>query len=133
MAKYHHPDILDFGLDRVRAKIAAGNTVKLHYLKAYAAADSYATVTGNSVGSVALATGDLTLGNQGTNGRQVAVAAKNITASANSGAGPNTHIAILDETESKVLVATDEITDQQIFTGNLIAVPGWNFKASQPV
>lgn len=132
MAKFFHPDLLDFGLDRVRAKIAASNTVKLHYLKAYTAGDSYSTVSGNSLGSVALAELDLTLGDQGTNGRQVAVAAKNVTATADSGATPDTHGAILDETESKVLVVTDETINQQIYTGNIIALPTWAFKQNQP-
>jgi|GEM_PF-2100003 len=201
--KYYHPDFLDFGLDRIRAKIAAGNTVKLHILKAYAAGDSYATAFGNSIGSVALAEGDLTLGNQGTNGRQVAVASKNLTASGASeqydsgtatAGGANTltdsgkawsvnghagraakivggtgagqsrriasntatqltvtvnwttppdatsqyqilddvHFAILDETESKVLVATDEDSNQVITAGNPVTTPAWAAKQNQP-
>lgn len=134
MPKYYHPDLLDNGLDYVRARIAAGDTVTLHVIKTYAAADAYATVSGNSVGSVALAAGDLTLGNQGTNGRQVTVAAKNIAAaSAGSGASPDLHIAILNETASKVMVVTDESSDQVITAGNPISVSAWAIKANQPV
>jgi hypothetical protein len=133
MPKWYHPDILDNGLAHVEAQIDASHTVKLHYLKAYAAADSYATVAGNSIGSVALAGADLALSDQGTNGRQLTVAAKNITATADSGATPDTHVAILDETDSKVLIVTDETSDAQILTGNIIAVPSWNAKMNQPV
>jgi hypothetical protein len=203
MPKYYHPDLLDYGLDRVRAKIAASNTVKLHALKAYTAGDSYSTASANSIGSVALAEGDLTLGNQGTNGRQLAVAAKNITATADAaqidsgtatsggastltdtgkswttdqhlgrvvkitagtGSGQskrisaNTatqltvesawstapdatsqykivhdlHVAILDQTESKVLIVTDETSNQQLLTDNILAIPSWNAKQNQP-
>jgi hypothetical protein len=132
MPKWYHPDLLDNGLARVEAQIDASHNVKLHYLKAYAAADSYATVTGNSIGSVALTGADLALSDQGTNGRQLTIAAKNITATADSGATPDTHVAILDETDSKVLIVTDETSDAQILTGNIIAVPSWNAKMNQP-
>lgn len=132
MAKWYHPDILDYGLDRVRERIAVPNTVKLHILKAYAAADSYATALANSVGSVALAATDLSLGDQGSNGRQVTVATKNITASAGSGATPDIHIAILDETDSKVLVVTDETGNAEITTGQVWQAPAWAFKQNQP-
>ena len=86
MPKWYHPDILDFGLDRPRERIAVGSkTLKLKLLKAYAAADSYATANGNSVGeSAALVAGDFTLANQGTNGRQVTVTGKTFNASAST-------------------------------------------------
>lgn len=203
MPKYYHPDILDYGLDRVRAKIAATNTVKLHALKAYTAGDAYSTANGNSIGSVALATDDLALSNQGSNGRQLTIAAKNITATADAAqiasgtatSGGNTtltdstkswstdqhlgrvvkitggtgsgqskrisantatqltvesawstnpdatsqykilydlHAAILDQTDSKVLIVTDETSNQQVLTDNTIAMPAWNAKQNQP-
>ena len=133
MAKYMHPDLMDFGLDRIRAQIAAAATVKVHVIKAYTQGDSYATVAGNSVGSVALATGDLTLADQGTLGRQVTVASKSITAaSAGSGASPNLHQAVLDETNSKVLFVTDETTDQVVASGNPITTFAMVLKTNQP-
>ncbi|MGI2325339.1 MULTISPECIES: hypothetical protein [Methylococcus] len=42
------------------------------------------------------------------------------------------HIALLDETNGKVLVVTDEISNQVIQTGNLITVPTWAFGMNQP-
>lgn len=133
MAKYYNPDILDFGLDRIRAKIAATNTVKLHVLKAYTTSDVYNTAKNtNSVGSVTLATGDLTLADQGTLGRQVTISSKTITASADSGTNPDLHIAILDETESKILLVTDETSNQQIANGNTLNIPTWSAKMNQP-
>ncbi|QXP88551.1 hypothetical protein [Methylococcus capsulatus] len=42
------------------------------------------------------------------------------------------HIALLDETNGKVLVVTDEISDQVIQTGNVITVPTWAFGLNQP-
>lgn len=133
MAKWFHPDLLDLGLDRVRNRIAAANDVRLHVLATYTAGQAWATVLGNSIGNTALAEGDLTLGDQGTNGRQVAVGAKSMTAGENSGAAPDLHIAILNHTDSKVMVVTDETTDQVVTQGNPINVPGWAFKQNQPV
>ena len=131
MAKYYNPDLMDFGLDRIRAK-AAANTVTLRLITAYTQGDSYATVNGNSILSIALADTDLALGNQGTLGRQVQVAAKSGTASGSSSGGDNLHIAIVDETESKVLAATDETSDQVITSGNTVNVPAFALKMNQP-
>lgn len=133
MAKYMHPNLMDFGLDYIRASIAGGATVKVHVIKAYSQGDSYATTSGNSIGSVALATGDLALADQGTLGRQVTVASKSITAaSGNSGATPNLHQAVLDETNSRVLFVTDETTDQVVTSGNPITTFAMVLKTNQP-
>lgn len=129
MAKYLGSGVLDNGLDYPRSRIAAGDTVKLHVIKAYALGDSYATVVGNSVGNIALAAGDLVLGADGTSGRKVQVGSKNIAAaSAGSGASPDLHIAIVNETASAVNVVTDETTNQVITAGNPITVPTFAFK-----
>lgn len=131
--KYYNPDILDYGLSRVKTKIDAANTVKLHILKAYTTSDTYTTAKNtNSVGSVALASGDITAADQGTLGRQITIAAKSLTASADSGASPDLHVAILDETDSKILIVTDETSNQQIVNGNTINVPSWAAKMNQP-
>lgn len=205
MPKFYHTDILDFGLDRPRERIAVGSkTLKLKVIKAYTAADSYATVNGNSVGeSSALAAGDFTLANQGTNGRQVTVTGKTFTSTASTtqydsgtatsggattltdtgkafttnahalralkitggtGAGQtrrivsNTatvitvdtawgtnpasgstyqildeiHVAVLNDTDSQVLLVTDETTDQVITSGNSVTVPNTVWKMNQP-
>lgn len=127
MAKWYHTDVLDNGLSVLDTAVT-----QLHLLKAYSAGDSYATVTTtNSLGSVAIAAGDIVLANQGTNGRQATVAAKTITGCTASGAAPNLHIALVDG--SRVLAVTDETSDQEIFNGNDVNVPTFACKMNQPV
>ena len=127
MAKWYHPDVLDNGLSLLDTAVTS-----MHLISAYSAGDAFATVTTtNSLGSVAIAGGDITLANQGTNGRQAAVAAKTITGATASGAAPDLHIALVDGT--RVLAVTDETSDQEIFNGNDVNVPGFNCKMNQPV
>lgn len=127
MPKYMGSAILDNGLDYARARAAAGDAIKVHVLKAYSSGDSYATVIGNSVGSAALAAGDLALANDSTTGRKVTVASKSITAaSANSGASPDLHQAVVNETTSAVYLVTDETSNQVITAGNPITTTSWS-------
>lgn len=127
MAKYYHPDVLDQGLAVLDTQVTT-----LHLLKAYTQGDNYTTVTvTNSLGSVAIAAGDIVLQNQGTLGRQAAVAAKTITGALASGVSPNLHVALVDGT--RVLAVTDETSDQQIFSGNNVNVPAFNCRMNQPV
>lgn len=128
MPKWYHPDVLDQGINLIKT-----NSQRVAVIKNYAAADSYATVTGNIVAAAATVSGDYTLGNQGTNGRQVTTLAKSPTASASSAGGDNLHIAYLDDTNSKVLAVTDETTDQVITSGNTVNIPSLNLKMNQPV
>ncbi len=205
MPKWYHPDLLDFGLDRMRAQDVAGNDLELHLITAYAEADSEATVEGNSIGSVDLVgASDFTLANQGTNGRQVTIGAKTIASASGSsqqyetntatsggastltrtGAGwtvnehdgraieitagtgsgqtrniasntadtitvetawstepdatsvyrivDNLHVAVIDQTESKVLLVTDETSNQIVTAGNQVNVPAVVAKQNQP-
>ena len=129
MPKYLGSDCIDNGIDFPRVRKVAGDGIELHVIKAYALGDSYATVVGNSVGSVALAATDLVLAADATVGRKVTVGAKSITAaSANSGASPDLHFAIVNTTSSTVLVVTDETSNQVITLGNPIETPAWAFK-----
>src|SRR5690242_13930799 len=91
MAKYAHADVLDGGLNGIKTV-----ATKMLLLKAYAAADSYATVTGNAICTVTMVSGDYTLSGADNAPRVLTVAAKSGTASANSGATPNLHIAFTD-------------------------------------
>lgn len=130
MARWLHPDVLDNGLAYLKA-----NCNQVSVLRAYAAGDSYVTVTGNSVCDIAAATGDFTLGNGSySNSRKISVAAMAANATANSGESPDLHFAYLDTANSKVLGVTDETSDQQIYTGNLVSCPALDplFVALQP-
>lgn len=122
MAKYINPHVLDNGLACIGTAADAG-TVKYHLLKAYAAGDSFATATGNSVAAVAITSGDLTLAAHNTTGRKVTVAQKSATATGNSGATPDLHLAIIDHSNSRVLLVTNETTDRQVLTNDAVVLP----------
>lgn len=128
MAKFFNSRVLDYGLTEVTTN---GNRLVL--LKTYTFGDSYATVnTTNNIGFVAVSGADMTLESNG-NARRIVVAAKTITGATDSGAAPDLHVAIVDTVNSRVLVVTDETSDQQIFNGNDVNVPTWNITMNQPV
>ncbi|MCK9622783.1 MAG: hypothetical protein M0R47_19885 [Methylobacter sp.] len=128
MSKYHHPDVLDNGLSRIKT-----NTQRVALIKNYTAGDSYATVTGNIVAAAATTSTDFTLADQGTLGRKVTSTAKAPTATTASLVTDNLHFALLDDTNSKVLTVTDETTDQVVTTGNTVSIPALTFNFNQPV
>lgn len=128
MAKWYDAKVLDEGLT-----ILDTDANELHLLRAYSAADNYVTVTStNSLGSVAIAGGDITLGAQGTNGRQAVVAQKTVLSATASGVTPDLHVALVDTVNSLVLAVTDETSDQEIFGGNNVTIPTFNCKMNQP-
>ncbi|MFO1268556.1 MAG: hypothetical protein U1F25_13675 [Rubrivivax sp.] len=115
----------------IRTLAGTASRVKMHVIKAYAAGDSYATVTGNSCGSFDMAAADFAQSSNGSN-RRTTVAAKAITLTANSGASPNLHIAVVDSTGSAVLLVTDETSDQVLTSGGTFNVPAWTYDVNQP-
>jgi hypothetical protein len=127
MAKYAHADVLDGGLNAIK-----NNALRMLLLKAYSAADSYATVTANAICSVTVSATDFTLSNGSGGARVLTVSAKSGTASANSSAAPNLHIAFTDNV-GKVLWVTDETSDQVVTSGNTINFPTLTYTSGQPV
>ena len=128
MAKWVDSDVLDLGINRIKT-----NANKMILLKAYTAADSYATVNAtNNIAEVAMATGDFALGSSGSNRTLTTTAKSGVTATANSGASPNLHIAFVDTTNSKVLWVTDETSDQVVTSGNTINFPAVVYTSNQP-
>lgn len=128
MAKWVDSDVLDLGINRIKT-----NANVMHLIKAYAAGDSYATVIGNSIGNVAMTSGDYALGAGASSARTLTTASgKTANASANSGASPNLHLAFVDSVNSKVLWVTDETTDQVVTAGNPLAFPSVVYTSNQP-
>jgi hypothetical protein len=126
MAKYAHADVLDGGLNAIK-----NNATRMLLLKNYTMADSYATVAGNAICTVAMVSGDYTLSGADGASRILTIAAKSGTASANSGISPNLHIAFTDNV-GKVLLVTDETTDQVVTSGNTINFPSLTYTSGQP-
>jgi hypothetical protein len=133
MAKWANASVLDGGSDSVRTLAGTASRVKMHVIKAYSAGDAYATVvTTNSCGSVDMVAGDFVQSGAAGAARVTTIGAKNITLNANSGVGPNLHIAIVDSTGSAVLLVTDETSDQVLTSGNTFNVPSWTYTVGQP-
>lgn len=119
MAKWLHADVLDNGPAYIKT-----NCNKVLLLKSYSAGDSYATVNGGTVkvAEAALVTGDFSHSNGASSSRTLTAA---ISGKSGGNALLNTvngtddmHMAFVDTTNSKVLWATDETTDQSITSGN---------------
>jgi hypothetical protein len=126
MAKYAHADVLDGGLNAIK-----NGAIRMLLLKAYTAGDSYATVTGNAICTIAMVSGDYTLSGADNAPRVLTVAAKSGTASTSSGASPNLHIAFTDNV-GKVLWVTDETSDQVVTSANTVNFPSLTYTSSQP-
>jgi hypothetical protein len=133
MAKFAGVSVLDGGSDLIRTRAGTASRIKQHIIKAYAAGDSYATVTGNSCGSVDMVAGDFVQSGASGASRVTTIAAKSISLSAGSGASPNLHVAIVDSVSSEVLWVTDETTDQVLFNGGTFNIPSWTMTLPQPV
>lgn len=133
MPKYAHPDILDGGANVIVAAAGTAGRVKQHLITAYTAGDSYATVISNSVASYDMVSGDFSQATNGSNGRELTIGAKSgNNASASSGATPDLHQAIVDSTNSKVWLVTDETTDQVITSGNPVNLGTFKYTVAQP-
>lgn len=125
MAKFSSPNFLDGGLNYLK-----NTATKLLLIKAYAVGDSYATVTGNKLAEVTMASGDFTLSSSSLS-RLVTTAAKSGAATASSGASPNLHFAFTDGT-GEVIWVTDETSDQVITAGNTVNIPALTYTVNQP-
>ena len=130
MPKYLHPDTLDNGLQHIIDQ-AAGN-VDMLLIDGYTQGDSYADVNAAKVMTIDLVGGDFTFGDQGTFGRQLAVAEKSGTASGNA-TTPDLHVAIVDVTNTEVLAVTDETGDADVAISDPLTIPTFNIKMNQPV
>ena len=131
MAKFASSSVLDGGSDLMRTLAGTTSRVKQHVIKAYTVGDSYATVIGNSCGSIDLVAADIAQSANGSN-RRTTFAAKAITLTASSGATPNLHIAIVDSTGTAVLYVADETTDQVLTSGGTFNCPTFTYDVNQP-
>lgn len=129
MPKWVNSDVLDLGINRIRT-----NANAMWLIRAYAAGDSYATVSGNMVAEVAMAPADYTLGNGAGSARTLTTASgkSDSSANANSGASPDLHIAFVDTAASAVLWVTDETSNQVITAGNQVNFPSLVYTSNQP-
>jgi len=124
MAKWVHSDVLDGGLNTIK-----NGATKMILIKAYAAGDNYATVTGNAVATAPMTSADFALASAGSN-RTLTSAAKSAVASAAGGTGDH-HIAFTDGT-AKVLWVTDETGEAAVNPGDTVNFPSLTYNSNQP-
>jgi hypothetical protein len=128
--KYTHPDILDGGLLALK-----NGATRLLLVKKYTAGDSYATVTGNAIVSITVASTDFTIAN-GTNGaRQITLAAKSAAATGAglaANASGEDHEFVLTDGSSRVLQVFDETSEQANQVGDTITTPALTYTSNQP-
>lgn len=133
MAKWANAMLLDGGSDLLRTLAGTAGRIKQHVIKAYAAGDSYSTVTGNSCGSVDMAAEDFVQSGAPGSARTTTISAKSITSlSAGSGSAPDLHIALVDSLGGAVLLVTSETTDQVLTAANQFNIPAWTYAVDQP-
>ncbi len=133
--KLFHNDVFDFGLDAVKTN---GNKLVLckQPPTTFVEANNLASdvPAGFKIAEVALVPADLVIADRTGGGREITVAAKpGVNALDNSLATDDLHIAILDATNSKLMVVTDETTDQPVTSGNQVNLPTFKFGYPDPV
>lgn len=112
--------------------VIKNTATKMLLISNYAVGNSYATVVGNIVASVAVSGVDFTTSGVDGASRVLTTAIKTATATAAAPIGNDLHIAFTDGTSS-VLWVTDEITNQAIILGNTINFPAITHTVTQPV
>ena len=126
MAKWVNSLVLDNGLNQIK-----NNATSMALLKAYSAGDNWATVSGNIIATVSMTGTDFTLGDSGSNRTLTVASGKTATASGNSGASPDLHIAFTNGS-STVYWVTDETTNQVVTSGNTVNFPAPVYTSNQP-
>ena len=123
MAKSINNTVLDQALNYVKSN-ATRMTICSAQPTTYAEANStYA------LGSVTMASGDFTLANGDVSGRKITVAAK--TGNAVAVAGTATHVALLDVTNSALLLVTT-CASQAVASGGTFDVGSWKDEIQAP-
>lgn len=122
--QYKHPDLFDYGLDRLKTATTSIALVDYNYV----AGDSYATVRGAAdVNIIAEKTGvvdaDIVLSTYG-NGRKATVASFTVTpVKTSGGVTDRLRFAALDTVNSKVLEVWQETSSQIVTIGMDITFP----------
>ena len=124
MATFYDQSALDALLDVIKLE-----ATQVILLDTYTQGQNYATVTGNSIATAAITSGDFTGPTANGQDQRLVFNGKLGAATADSTLA-QLHIAIISG--SKVLAVTDETSDQAITNGNPVDFPSFFMQASQP-
>jgi len=137
MAKTFNNDLFDKGLSEITAAATAGTlNLVLCSQQPLTLADASTLYDGTAnkyrlSDAIAVAAVDVTLADRAAGGREITVAAKSGTAQVTLAAGSNLHYALYDTT--RLLMVSDETSDQALTSGNPINFPSFKFGMSDPV
>lgn len=124
MAKYIHADVLDAALNHIKANCTM-------QVVCSAMPTTYAEATAAyMLAQVAMAPGDFGIAAGVTSGRRITVAGKTGASVINSGTA--THVALVDATNSKVLLVTT-IAPQSLTAGNPLTFGSYSDEIRDPV
>ena len=122
MAKLISDDALDAALQYI-----IDNVSHIHVLSQIPTA--YADVATYTLGNTTLVSGDFgALGDFTSGGRQIAIPQKTVTGTA---AGTVTYLALIDSSETELLVYSDTVS-QAITNGGSLVVPTWLIYIEDP-
>jgi len=137
MAKTFHNDLFDKGLSEVTAAATAG-TLRLVLCSqqplTLADASTLYDTTANKYrvsDAITVAAGDVSIADKTGGGREVTVATKAGAAQATIAAGFNLHYALYADT--RLLMVSDETSDQALTSGNPITFPEFKFGFNDPI
>lgn len=123
MGKSVHDDVLDGALNIIK-----NNCTRMTLCSAEPTTYTEGNAT-YALLDVTLASGDFTVSNGDTNGRKVRVAAKTgITPDSN---GTATHVALLDVSNSKLLLVTT-MPSKAFTTADLVDTAAWDYELADP-
>lgn len=124
--KAFHTDVYDKGLNNVKSscnKIIITNGVPN--------VNDYGATVAMKVAEVSVSSGDFTISANGS-GRKISHPAVQGSVTSTTDGSADLHIAYLDTTGSRVLIVTDEQTNQALYQGNPLTFPSLDFGFNGP-
>ena len=123
MAKWVHDDVLDQALSYIQ-----NNCSKMTVCSQQPTTYDEATST-YALADVAMSDTDFTVADGDSSGRKVTVGQKSDVTVDSS--GDATHVALVDDTNSKLLYVTT-CTTQTLTSGNTVTFPAWDIELADP-
>ena len=123
MAKWVHDDVLDAALNYIK-----NNCSKMTVCSQQPTTYDEATST-YALADVAMSDTDFTVADGDSSGRKVTVGQKSDVTVDSS--GDATHVALVDDTNSKLLYVTT-CTTQTLTSGNTVTFPAWDIELADP-
>ena len=134
MAKFKGITYLDGGVSVIAARSSTTGRLKLHLLRTYTMADTYAACLANSIGSADVSASDITTTGASGADRITTYASKSMTLTGAASGTPALHYALLDTVSSEVHLVVDESTNPATLdVGGAATSAAFTDKTRQPV